>query len=352
MTAETVTAPQENTVIREALDHVADDQRNEFNRTGWWHSIDLGNGLITPGVHRIAELRDNYARFGLPDEMRGMRLLDIGCWDGFYSFESERRGAEVVSVDCWRPEKFFEAHRALNSKIRFHENSVYELSPQQLGTFDVVLFLGVLYHLRHPLLALERVCELTRHTAVIESHVIDNALNTPRPVMEFYEIDELGGQYDNWWGPNTQCLEQMIRSAGFVETQVLRREPTRSVIKASRHFSRSLESLPVNMQIQDAINACTLDVRFPVKGKHAYIAAMVEGMPAEASRSNIQIEVGGLGALPIYVGPSGNPKHKGLTQITFPVPPGLNPGHTTLRIAFDFQKTALSEIEMAQGTEW
>ncbi len=84
-----------------------------------------------------------------------------------------------------------------------------------LGSFDIVLFFGVLYHLRHPLLALERICEVTSGAAVIESHVIDNVMNTPRPIMEFYEIDELAGQYDNWWGPNIRCVSSLVRSAGL-----------------------------------------------------------------------------------------------------------------------------------------
>src|SRR5215212_10626501 len=148
-------------VIRKKLDEVVDDQREAFYSSGWWHSIDLGHGNVTPGVHKIEELRDNYNRLGLPSDLSGKRLLDIGCWDGFYSFEAERHGAEVVAVDVWRPETFFIAHKALNSQVRFLETSVYELSREQVGSFDIVLFLGVLYHLQHPLLALQRVCEVT-----------------------------------------------------------------------------------------------------------------------------------------------------------------------------------------------
>jgi len=124
----------------------------------WWHSIDLGGGRVTPGVHSLEELSGNYARFGLPDNLRGKRLLDVGCWDGFYSFEAERRGAEVVAVDVWQPKNFFVAHRALGSRVQFYEMSVYDLTRERLGTFDYVLFIGVLYHLRHPLLGLERLC--------------------------------------------------------------------------------------------------------------------------------------------------------------------------------------------------
>ena len=343
---------KDSQAVREKVNEVADEQRNELTATGWWHSIDLGNGLIAPGVHKIEELRDNYARFNLPEEMTGLRVLDIGCWDGFYAFESERRGAEVVAVDCWRPEKFFEAHRLLNSKIVFHEMSVYEVTRKKLGSFDIVLFLGVLYHLRHPLLALERVCEVTRDIAVIESHVIDQILETPRPVMEFYEIDELGGQYDNWWGPNSECLVQMARSGGFVRTEVLRREPTRAAIKAYRHYEKTPSAAAPSLQIREVINACTVDHRYPITGRHAYLAAIVEGMPQEVKRQQVRVSLGGFDTFAVYVGPSGNPQHAGWTQITAPVPPGLEAGRATLRISYEDRISPELVLDLTEGSEW
>jgi len=107
--------------IRKDIDQIAAEQREKLLGGSWWHSIDLGDGTITPGVHSIEELRENYGRFGLPDDLTGKRLLDVGCWDGFYSFESERRGASVVAVDCWRPENFFLARKALASSVEFRE---------------------------------------------------------------------------------------------------------------------------------------------------------------------------------------------------------------------------------------
>jgi tRNA (mo5U34)-methyltransferase len=338
--------------IREKIDEIADDQRDAFYSSGWWHSIDLGDGQITPGVHKIEELRDNYARFGLPPDLTGKRVLDIGCWDGFYSFEAERHGAEVVAVDVWRPETFMAARRALNSKIDFHEMSVYELSRERMGSFDIVLFLGVLYHLRHPLLALERICEMTNDVAVIETHAIDNIFDTSLPVMEFYEIDALAGQYDNWWGPNCECLKQMARAAGFVRTVEVRREPTRAVIKAYRHWERqTLESSP-SLKIRRIINACTNDERFPRRGRHAFLALMVEDLPPHAQREKVKVEIGGYGSYAVYFGPSRDPLDAGCTQITVPIPPSLETGAVNLRLTCDSLRANDVEINLTEGSEW
>ncbi|HZS08959.1 MAG TPA: DUF1698 domain-containing protein [Blastocatellia bacterium] len=352
MTTET-TQLEDNQQLREILDQTADDQRSEFFSTGWWHSIDLGNCLVTPGVHKLEELRDNYARFGLPQNMAGMRVLDIGCWDGFYSFESERRGAEVVALDCWRPEKFFEAHRALKSKIEFHELSVYEVTKERLGSFDVVLFLGVLYHLRHPLLALERVCEVSRGVAVIESHIVDNVLSTPRPVMEFYEVDELGGQYDNWWGPNLECLTRMARAAGFVNAEVMRKDDLRGVVKAYRKWDGlPAESTP-SIRINDIVNAIKLNHEFPRRGKHAFLTIWAEGLPREASRDTVRVNVAGLGARPVYVGPSQNPADEVLrVQINIALPPGLDAGPMPVQVFYEGQTSEVKEVSLGEGTEW
>ena len=339
-------------ILRQKLDEVAGEQRNEFYSSGWWHSIDLGDGRVTPGVHRLEELRDNYARFGLPEDLRGKRLLDIGAWDGFYSFEAERHGAEVVSVDVWRPETFFEARRALNSRAEHHEMSVYELSRDRMGAFDIVLFLGVLYHLKHPLLGLERVCEMTRDAAIIETHAVDNIFDTPLPVMEFYEIDALAGQYDNWWGPNCECVVQMARAAGFVRTEVLRREPTRVAIKAFRRWEpMELESTP-SLRIRRIINACTNDARFPRRGRHAYLALMVEGLPADARREQVKIEIGGYGAYAVYFGLSRDLQDAGCMQITAPIPLGLESGSVSVRLMYEGFRAGDAEITLTQGNDW
>jgi tRNA (mo5U34)-methyltransferase len=341
-----------NRELRRSIDDVARAQRAELAAGSWWHSIDLGNGLITRGVHSLEELRGNYARFNLPEDLSGKTLLDIGCWDGFYSFEAERHGARVTSVDCWRPENFFKARAALNSQAEFHELSVYEVTKERLGSFDIVFFLGVLYHLRHPLLALEQVCEVTRDFAVIESHVVDDIFPTEHPAMEFYEFDELGGQYDNWWGPNVECLTRMARAAGFARTELLRREATRATIKACRRWNDKPSQISTSLRIRDVFNAVTIDRRFPRRGRQAFLAILVEGLAPGARRWEVRVEIAGLGVHPIYIGPSGNPDHAGLTQINAPAPLGLDAGKAVVRVWREDRLSNDFEIELVEGGRW
>ena len=339
--------------IRKKLEQDAARSNAEMVAGSWWHSIDLGNGVVTPGVHPIEELRDNFARFKLPENLGGKSLLDIGCWDGFYSFEAERRGARVTSADCWRPENFFRARAALNSPIEFHELSVYDVNKAALGSFDIVFFLGVLYHLRHPLLALEQVAEVTRDFAIIETHVIDNIhedWEARNPVMEFYEFDELGGQYDNWWGPNVECLVKMARAAGFVRVELLRLEQTRATIKAYRRWNDKPALESPALRIRDCFNAVTIERRFPRSGRHAFLAILVEGLPPHARRWELRVEAGGFGAQPIYAGPSGNPDHAGLTQINVPLPPGLEPGPADLCVWREAALSNTASIELIEGS--
>lgn len=363
--------------LRTNLDWSADAQRAAFTSSGWWHSIDLGGGLITAGAHSLDHLRDNFARFGLPEDMTGRRVLDIGCWDGFYSFEAERRGASVVAVDCWRPETFFFARNELKSRVEFHEMSVYEISRAELGSFDIVLFLGVLYHLPDPLLALRRVCEMTREVAIIESHVIDHLLDSPRPIMEFYEIDELGGQYDNWWGPNLECLQRMTRAAGFARTEVLRHEAARAVIKAYRRWEEySLTLPPRSHRIREVVNAVMLGRRLSRRGRFAQLSIFVEGLPTDASRESVFVEVSGFGCNTIYVippvesGDAGRIRLNKLaapgkvaepavteatltcTQIVATVPLGLDAGPALLRVRYEDGPWAETMIELSESGEW
>ena len=185
----------------------------------WFHRIDLGNGIVTPGID------DSVQKLGyldLPADLRGKTVLDIGAYDGFFSFEAERRGSpRVVAADyfCWTlagmgdKQGFNIAHAALNSKVEAVVIPVEEMSTEKLGTFDLVLFLGVLYHSPDPLRYLRIVRSLCKHQLILETHV--DALDYPRPAMVFYPGATLNSDASNFWGPNPQAVDAMLLEVGF-----------------------------------------------------------------------------------------------------------------------------------------
>jgi tRNA (mo5U34)-methyltransferase len=210
----------------------------------WHHDIELRPGIVTPARASSRPLLD---ALELPEDLTGMRALDIGCWDGFFTFELERRGAEVVAIDRFPTERtgFPVAKRVLGSAVEPVKANVYEMTPEEYGTFDIVLFLGVIYHLRNPLLALDRLAALCTGRIWVESHVIDDGFVTPQGMVQmdpvsrgfhlaqFYEGDELSGDDSNWFAPTLAGLGAMVRSAGF-ETE--RETPVRGrgLVRARR----------------------------------------------------------------------------------------------------------------------
>ena len=217
----------------------------------WYHTIDLGNGIVTKGVD---ETPYRLARLGLPESLAGRSVLDIGAWDGFFAFEVERRGAaRVVAADfyAWHglgwgsgngKAGFDLARAALGSRVEDVSIDVMDLSPERLGTFDVVLFLGVLYHLKDPMRALERVASVTRGLLILET-VVD-MLGVGRPAAAFYPGRELGGDPTNWWGPNCAAVHAMLRSVGFdrVRTVTPERSVAYRLARAVVHYARGQNS--------------------------------------------------------------------------------------------------------------
>lgn len=212
----------------------------------WWHGgMDLGNGVITRGESHPAN--NLLPRVGLPADLTGKTVLDIGTADGFMAFECERRGtAKVVAVDsfvtsnwvlpfAWATGRagFDLAHEALGSNVQAVECEVLDLDPADLGTFDVVLFLGVLYHMRHPLLALERAAAMTHDLLIVESYIVEDDSNIP--AMRFFPGNELNNDPTNWWGPNVACIEAMLQVIGFSSVELVSVGNTRAVVHARRN---------------------------------------------------------------------------------------------------------------------
>ena len=200
----------------------------------WFHTIDLGGGLVTDGQD---ESPRKLAWLDLPEDLSGKTVLDVGAWDGFFSFEAERRGAaRVVAVDpaCWRPPAwgpdgwgtkrgFDLAHRALGSRVESLDiEDLTALSPETVGTFDVVLFLGVLYHLPDPWPVLEAVASACSGLLILETHA--DFIDVRRPAMALYPGDEVEGDPSNWCGPNAAWLRAALTTLGFARVEVVHQE--------------------------------------------------------------------------------------------------------------------------------
>jgi tRNA (mo5U34)-methyltransferase len=224
-----------------------------INARKWYHSIEIEPGLVTPGSLTPEILRANLEHVRMPASLHGLSVLDVGAWDGFYSFEAERRGAaRVVAFDVTPADVhgFRDARELIGSRVEYVQGSVYDLSPERVGTFDVVFFFGVLYHCRYPLLALDRLHTVCKQYALLETQYLDNHVILPQgksvplrklntrptdiPLYRFYRKDELiRGDFSNWFSPNRKALEESLWSAGF-EPQFLAAWHDRIAYKATR----------------------------------------------------------------------------------------------------------------------
>jgi len=202
----------------------------------WFHNIDLG-GVPTAPHHFLNDYPNvKWRRFEhvVPSDLRGKTVLDIGCNAGFYAIEMKQRGADrVVGVDF--DQRYLDQARfaaeVKGQDIEFRLLSVYDVA--DLGErFDIVLFMGLLYHLRHPLLALDLIHEhVARDLLIFQSMQRgSNAVAAVRADYDFFEQDhfdapgypklhfiehEYAGDWTNWWAPNAACSAAMLRSAGF-----------------------------------------------------------------------------------------------------------------------------------------
>jgi tRNA (mo5U34)-methyltransferase len=216
--------------------------REKVNSLPWYHEIDFGGGVLSPGQSKNEWLR-SMADVYFDEPLEGSSVLDIGCWDGFNSFEAARRGAKRVlatdhyawSPQCWGSRESFELARThLAPEVEVLDIDVPDLRSETVGTFDVVLFCGVLYHLRHPFAALEQISRLVTRTLVVETRM--DAQGLDRPAMIFYPTNELGNDASNWWGPNRACVEAMLRDVGFARVLFTPTpfQPTRGIFHARR----------------------------------------------------------------------------------------------------------------------
>ena len=252
------------TFAREAA-MTGDEKRRLIGQVPFWfHSIDCGDGVVTAGVKPLATLDEELATMALPS-LAGKTVLDIGAWDGYFSFAAEALGARrVLALDhyvwsmdlalqqrywrtCrddgivptpyhlvpehWRPDSlpgkqgFDTVHRIRRSKVEQLVADFMTTDLVQIGQFDVVFLLGVLYHLEEPYRALKRLALVTRELAVIETAAVYVPPHESVGLFEFYESNELGADVGNWFAPNCLGLAKACRAAGFREVRVVSAYP-------------------------------------------------------------------------------------------------------------------------------
>lgn len=231
----------------------------------WYHSIELAPGVVTPGRAPLEVWNETLRKLQLPD-LRGKSVLDIGAYDGFFSFAAEKLGAaRVVALDHyvwsadmaaymqewrasraagasmppphlskhWRPDElpgrrpFDAARAALGSKVEPIVGDFMTMDLAGLGRFDIVFFLGILYHLEEPLRALRRVAAITAPGGFlfIETEAVELPGAPDAPFCEFFPGSELNNDASNWWAPNAKALEGFARAAGFADFTLLAGPP-------------------------------------------------------------------------------------------------------------------------------
>jgi tRNA (mo5U34)-methyltransferase len=214
------------------------DLRERIRALGpWFHNINLG-GIWTAPDHFLGDYPGSkFRRFAahLPKDLKGKSILDIGCNAGFYSIEMKRRGAErVLGIDS--DQRYLEQARLATAALGYDDIEFAQVDVYDVGAlgerFDFVLFMGVLYHLRHPLLALDLIREhVARDKLLFQSmqrgsqHLLplkpdyefcdtEHFFESAYPKLHFIER-EYCGDWTNWWVPNRACTEAMLRSSGF-----------------------------------------------------------------------------------------------------------------------------------------
>jgi tRNA (mo5U34)-methyltransferase len=203
--------------------------QTEVERYPWYHTLHLGDGVVTKGMFDHGPVLDRYP---IPADLTGMRCLDVATMDGYWAFEMERRGAASVtaldledpnaldwpaslrpdhdrSLDETKAERFALAKAALGSNVERLLLSAYDLSPA-LGTFDFVFCGDLLLHLKDPITPVENIRSVCTGSAVIANVISRYRLYEKRPIAELDGIDTF-----TWWTTNLAGLVRIVRAAGF-----------------------------------------------------------------------------------------------------------------------------------------
>lgn len=248
----------------------------------WFHRIDLGDGLFTKTDSVMGEPVDHplgpwqTIQILLPHDLHGKTVLDVGCNAGFYAFEAKRRGAaRVLGVDGQRQHirQGLFVRKALGLDVEFRRLNVYELNPRSVGQFDITLALGLLYHLKHPILALENLYQVTKELLIIETAIMPpertpesfvHPLGDKQMLLHALALVENPAdakeQVFNWFLPGVAALEALLRTTGFADVEVIEVKEERAVVVCRKPRSATppdaLKHFVAHLSFEDGPKSC------------------------------------------------------------------------------------------------
>jgi 2-polyprenyl-3-methyl-5-hydroxy-6-metoxy-1,4-benzoquinol methylase len=200
------------------------------NTGGSYHYLDFGDGIVMNGEYDMTRYLDNY---GIPPDLTGKSVLDIGTASGFFALECARRGAQVTAIDVWDVGYYNKIIDILGVNIRYIQKSVYELDGT-FGKFDLVICGSLLLHLRDVFGAIERIQSVCKRKVIVATASVENHQHDERACCEFVGTKNIspGGEYWVYWHLNSTALKKMLLAAGFSEAHevgrfVLKSEPGR-----------------------------------------------------------------------------------------------------------------------------
>ena len=198
-------------------------KRVKSPRYPWHQPIQITPALNTR-KNAIRRFERRLKLMQVPMDLTGKTILDIGAWDGYFSFEFERRGAKrVLAIDTYAwdmggIDNFLTAREVLKSKVEYRRADVHDLNEVDFGKFDIVFFAGVLYHLKNPLVALERIRSVTNELLICETHAMIPFMHEKYPIISFFPGDE--NTTERWKicaYPTLSWLKHALQSAGFAK---------------------------------------------------------------------------------------------------------------------------------------
>lgn len=208
-----------------------DSINKKLNKVKWFLSFEIIPGVISPGLF-VFDAENQASLLGIPKNLTGMRALDVGTWDGPMAFELEKRGAEVIALDIHNPNNtgFNIAKELKQSKVEYVQGSVYDLTKLLKGTFDLVTFLGVYYHLKSPILGFENISLILKtngflyfsgecfisYAETLTGESVNNVekfASSDIPIALAYP--GIYKRQGNWYIPNIACIKSWMRSTGF-----------------------------------------------------------------------------------------------------------------------------------------